>query len=112
MYSSLRFQLAPQPLMTKQYSLNMWVWAAQTLLTTALRNNLKTQNVTKAKENVDLTSYILLCLNNHNFRSFVDFIYIPSIDCFHITSRSQKTRRPKTTAKPCDHNNVYCFFIK
>ena len=44
-------------------------------VTTALRNNLKTQNVTTAKENVDLTWYILLCLNNHNFRSFVDFIY-------------------------------------
>ena len=89
-------------------------------VTTALRNNFKTQNVITAKENVDLTSYILLCLNNHNFRSFVDFIYfvhwkgsdlysIYGSFSYHVTE--QKTRSPKTTAKPCDHNNVYCFFI-
>ena len=90
--------------MTKQYSLNMWVRAAQTLyvwcrsVTRALRNNLKTQNKTTAKENVDVTSYILLCLN-HNFRSFVDLIfnlfrtvkeevsYIKTTERFHMTSR-------------------------
>ena len=66
--------------MAKQYSLHMWVWAAQTLyvqcrsVTRALRNNLKTENNTTEKENVDRISYILLCLN-HNFRSFVDVIY-------------------------------------
>ena len=46
MHYSLRFDL--NLTMAKQYSLHMWVWAAQTLyvqcrsVTRALRNNLKT----------------------------------------------------------------------
>ena len=78
MHYSLRFDL--NLTMAKQYSLHMWVWAAQTLyvqcrsVTRALRNNLKIQNNTTEKKNVDRISYILLCLN-HNFRSFVDVIY-------------------------------------
>ena len=61
-----------------------------------MRNNLRTQNKKTAKENVDLTSYIFLCLNRH-FRSFVNFKsisyckdkvnYIPTIDRFHMTSQ-------------------------
>ena len=52
MHYSLRFDL--NLTMAKQYSLHMWVWAAQTLyvqcrsVTRALRNNLKTQNTTAA----------------------------------------------------------------
>ena len=57
MHYSLRFDL--NRTITKQFSLNVGVWAAQTLyvqgrsVTRALRNNLKTQNKTTAKENVD-----------------------------------------------------------
>ena len=56
--SSLRLELASQPLKAKHYSLswNMWVWEGQKLLTKT-HKLCKTQNNIMAKENVDKIFY-------------------------------------------------------
>ena len=71
--SSLRLELASQPLKAKHYSLswNMWVWEGQKLFTKT-HKLCKTQNNIMAKENVDLTLYIILRLN-HKFCSLLVF---------------------------------------